>query len=85
MARGNSKNKSKKISLFRGGKMDYTLVVITILLLCIGLITLLSASAPTSIAENGNGYSYALKQGVLALIGIVGMFLLSIVDYRWFK
>ena len=85
MARGNSKNKSKRISLFKGGKMDYTLVVITFLLLSIGLIILLSASAPTSIAENGNGYSYALKQGVLAIIGIVGMFFLSIFDYRWFK
>lgn len=80
-----AKNKSNKFGLFISGKIDYTLVVITLLLLSIGLIILLSASAPTSIAENGNGYSYALKQGVVAIVGLAGMVFFSIVDYRIFK
>ncbi len=85
MARANSKNNSKKRGLFIGGRFDYTLIVITFLLLCIGLIILLSASSPTSIKENGNGYSYALKQGVIALVGLGFMMAFSIFDYRNFK
>lgn len=85
MAKSNAKRKSNRFWIFVTGKMDYSLIVITLLLLSIGLIILLSASAPTSIAENGNGYSYALKQGLVAIVGLGLMFLFSTVDYKCFK
>lgn len=85
-----SKNKSKKFSLFINGKFDYVILVITLLLLTVGLIVLLSASAPKSLSEvdkNGNSssYSYFLRQGMFAIIGIFLMIIISRIDYRIFK
>ena len=80
------KNKSKKFSFFINGKFDYTIIVVTVLLLCIGLIMLLSASAPASLSETGDdSYQYIRKQGLVAGIGIVMMIVLSKVDYRIFN
>ena len=80
------KNKSKKFSFFINGKFDYTIIVVTVLLLCIGLIMLLSASAPASLSETGDdSYQYIRKQGLVAGIGIVMMIVLSKVDYRIFR
>ena len=79
------KNKTKKISFFSNGKMDYSILIITLLLLSMGLIMLLSASAPTSFAENNNSYSYVLKQGGVALLGLFALFAFSSVDYRIFR
>ena len=45
----------------------------------------LSASAPTSLAESGNRYAYAIKQGMSAVIGLVAMIVLSKIDYRMYK
>ena len=38
-----NKNKGKKFGLLLSGKFDIVLIIVTILLLCIGLIILLSA------------------------------------------
>lgn len=80
------KSKSKKFGFFINGKVDYTIIVVTLLLLSIGLIMLLSASAPTSLSETGDdSYQYVRKQGLLAVLGLVMMFSLSRIDYRIFR
>ncbi len=78
-------HKSKKFSLFLNKKFDYSILIVTVLLLCLGLIMLLSASAPTSLSESGNSYKYVVKQGIVAAAGIFMMFTLSKVDYRIYK
>ena len=79
-------NKSKDFSFFLNKKFDYSILIITILLLCIGLIMLLSASAPTSLSETGdNSYQYVTKQAIVAAIGLVMMIALSKIDYRIFR
>ena len=65
--------------------MDYALLIITLLLLCIGLIMLLSASAPTSLSESGNSYKYVIKQGIMAGAGLIAMIVLSKIDYRVYR
>lgn len=80
-----NKTKAKKNSIFLTGKFDYSILIITLLLLSIGLIMLLSASAPTSFAESENSYTYVVKQGGIALLGLAFMFGLSILDYRFYK
>ncbi len=80
-----NKTKAKKFSFFLNGKFDYSILIITLLLLSIGLIMLLSASAPTSFAESENSYAYVLKQGIVASVGLVLMFILSTFDYRNYK
>ncbi len=80
------KNQNKsKISLFTKGKIDYTILIVTLLLLCLGIIMVLSASAPSSLAESGNSYSYVIKQAISAAAGLVAMYVLSRVDYRIYR
>lgn len=79
------KNNSKKFSLLLNGKFDYSILVITLLLLSMGLIMLLSASAPKSLVENDNSYEYILKQGIVAIVGLVAMWFLSNIDYRIYR
>ena len=76
-------NKPKKFSFFLNGKFDYSILIVTIFLLIIGLIMLLSASTPTSISEEGVSYKYVLKQGEVALIGLAFSFigLLNVLEY----
>ncbi len=80
-----AKKKTRKIGLFLNKKFDLFIMAITLLLLSLGLIMLLSASAPRSLAENGTSYDYVLKQGIFVLLGIVLMLIISKVDYRNFK
>lgn len=83
-----NKNKGKKFGLLLSGKFDVALIIITILLLCIGLIILLSASAPTSLSEsNGKtSYKYVSKQALVAVIGFFGFTIpLSKIDYRIYR
>lgn len=80
------KNKTQnKITFFSKGKIDYTILIVTILLLCLGIIMVLSASAPTSLAESENSYSYVIKQAISAGAGLVAMYVLSRVDYRIYR
>ena len=79
-------NKEKKFSLVLNKKFDYSILIITLLLLSIGLIMLLSASAPTSLSETGdNSYQYVTKQGIMAIAGLFAMIIFSKFDYRIFK
>ena len=80
-----AKNKKKNFLFFLNGKMDYALLIITLLLLCMGLIMLLSASAPTSLSESGNSYKYVIKQGIMAGAGLFAMIVLSKIDYRVYR
>ncbi len=77
--------KNKKFSLLLSGKFDYSIIIITLLLLSVGLIILLSASAPKSLAEEGSSYDYFIRQSGFAALGIVCMIILSKIDYRILK
>ena len=80
------KNKGKKFGLLLSGKFDIALLIITILLLCIGLTILLSASAPTSLSEEGSSYKYLSKQALVAVIGFFCFTIpLSKIDYRIYR
>ena len=77
--------KNKKWRLFTKGASDYVIWVVTMLLLAMGIIMLLSASSPASLSEEGNSYKYVTKQAISAGIGIVGMIVISKVDYKIYK
>lgn len=78
-------NKGKKISKFVNNQFDFILCITVLLLLALGIIMVLSASAPASIAEGKGSYSYVSKQAIFAGIGIVLMFFISKIDYRFYK
>jgi len=74
-----SKEKSTK------KQIDFILLVIIILLLALGIIMVLSASAPSALSETGSSYTYVTKQVVFAVIGFAVMFFVSKIDYRIYK
>ena len=45
----------------------------------------LSASAPSALAETGDSYVYVTTQAVSAVAGIIGMLFISKVDYRFYR
>ena len=79
------KNKVKRFSRFVNNKMDYILFITVLILLSIGLIMVLSASAPSALSETGNSYTYFKKQFICAVLGIILMLFISKIDYRFYK
>lgn len=65
--------------------MDFLLLVTVLLLLALGIIMVLSASAPSSFAKSGDSYAYVEKQAILGGVGLVAMFFISKIDYRKYK
>ena len=65
--------------------MDIGLLVTIFILLSLGLIMVLSASAPSALTYEGDSYHYFRSQLTHALVGIGAMFFFSLFDYRIFK
>lgn len=79
--------KDKRITFFTRSKapVDFILLLTVVILLATGIIMVLSASSPTALAEFGDSYTYLYKQCLCAAIGLVVMFILTLIDYRVFK
>lgn len=71
--------------LTRGGKPDILIFAAVITLLTIGLVMVFSASSIIGIADYGDPYHYVQRQSILAVVGLVALFLLVRVDYHVFK
>ena len=61
---------------------DFILFITVLLMLCFGIIMVLSASSPSSLAETGSSYEYVKTQAVSAVVGIVLMLFISKIDYK---
>jgi cell division protein FtsW len=77
--------KGKKVSVFANSQFDFILCITVLVLLALGIIMILSASAPSSLSTNGNSYTYVGKQFASAIVGLVLMFIISKIDYRFYK
>ncbi len=64
---------------------DFILCVTILVLLALGIVMVLSASAPSSLSTTGNSYTYVINQAFFAAIGIFLMFVISKIDYRYYK
>lgn len=45
----------------------------------------LSASSPTALSEGTSSYAYFIRQLVFAILGLIAMFAISKIDYRFYK
>lgn len=74
-------------SLVKNKKKPYDLgLILTIfMLLALGLIIVLSASAPSALSSYGDSYYFFKKQLISAAVGLVCMFGVSLFDYRNYK
>lgn len=66
-------------------KMDGGLLGITLVLSFVGLVIISSASTVLSYQRFGYNTYYLARQAIAVGIGIVSMFIISRIDYRWFK
>lgn len=84
--RGNVKpTAAKKTKKKKPGQLDYTFLTIVIVIVCAGLVMLLSASSPAASKKFGNPYRLFLKQLIFACLGFVFMLFISRIDYHRYK
>lgn len=74
-----------KIRKQKEKSFDYILFITVIIMLALGIVMVLSASSPSSIAEGENGYSYLKTQGLAAVVGLALMYIISKYDYKKYK
>ncbi len=65
------------------GKVDVVFFAMVLLLMTAGLIMLFSASYAFAYYYEGSSYAFISKQLKFAVVGLVAMFLISFIDYRW--
>lgn len=73
------------VSTKLAGEVDYTFLFLVILLLCAGLVMLLSASAPAANSTYGDSYYFFKKQLIGAALGLLGMWVISRINYERYK
>lgn len=67
------------------GNMDLPFFIIVLVLLMLGIVMMFSASYAWAIHESNDGLVYVRKQLALAGVGIVGMLIVSRIDYHILK
>ena len=67
------------------GMIDYTFLFIVVLMVCVGMVMLLSASTPAARTKYGNSYYFFNKQLLFVVVGFIGMAVASSVDYKFYK
>ena len=73
--------------LARRGPIDLPFCLLVLLLTAVGLVMLLSASFPSAYYEtkSKDPMYYFVRQGIFAVMGIAAMFLISKINYQWFR
>ena len=70
------------------GPMDLPFFALTLILLGIGLVMLLSASSYNASIEKVSDYDalyYFKRQAIFAVLGVLAMYVVSRLDYQWFR
>lgn len=67
------------------GVIDYTFLFIVVLMVCVGMVMLLSASTPAARTKYANSYYFFNKQLLFVVLGFIGMAITSVLDYRIYK
>ncbi len=76
-------NKNSKVVQNR--PIDFILLVDVLIMLALGIVMVMSASSPTSLAETGKSYTYVKTQAISAVLGLIGMFIISKINYNLYK
>ena len=74
------KKKEHSIAYF-----DYSLLAILICLICFGLVMLYSTSSYSAMMkQNGDSLFYFKRQVLFCIVGLIGMWIVSRIDYNWY-
>lgn len=75
-----------KDAFFVTGSIDIPFLAVTIAILTIGLIMLFSATYPYAYYKrNHDSYYFFTRQFIFAIAGLVAMFVMSKINYKWLK
>lgn len=77
--------KKREVDIKENKGIDFGMFVIIILLLCIGLVMVSSASSYYALNMWGTSNYLLIRQLVFAVIGVVAMLIISKIDYRIYK
>ncbi len=80
-----SKKIKPPIIKLKRGDIDYTFLFMVVLMMAVGLVMLLSASAPEGKKLYDNSYYFFFKQGLCAVIGFIAMFVVANWNYNNYK
>ena len=80
-----TKKKVKTYSSFLNNQIDFTLLIVLLILLALGLTMVLSASSPKSLSDYGTSYHFFIRQLIFALMGLGAMMIISKIDYRFYQ
>ncbi len=79
------KKRTRSSTLAKDRSMDTAFLLIVLVLLAFGLIMVFSASYAYALNYEGDSFYYIKRQGLFAILGVVGMLVISRIDYRLFK
>ena len=82
--RGGRFVKPHSLVRIRGG-VDRPMLIIIFVLLGFGLVMVFSASFAAAHKTLGDSFYYIKRQGAYAIVGVIGMFIISFFDYRIFR
>lgn len=69
-------------SLAYSGRMDMEFLIILLIIILFGLIMVGSASSVTALYRQGDSLYFLKKQLIMAVLGVIGMLVLSRIDYH---
>lgn len=77
--------KTKYPKLFENSPFDLTFFALVMVILCVGLVMMFSASHASAYFNKHDSYYYIKKQAMFAVIGLVCMFITSKINYEYLK
>ncbi len=78
-------NENKKSKNLSNKPIDFILLIDVLLMLSLGIVMVMSASSPTSLSETGKSYTYVKTQALSAIMGLIGMGVISKINYKIYK
>lgn len=79
------KKRNRSNTLAKDRSMDTAFLLIVLVLLAFGLIMVFSASYAYALNYEGDSFYYIKRQGLYAVLGVIGMLVISRIDYRLLK
>ncbi|HZK33091.1 MAG TPA: putative lipid II flippase FtsW [Tissierellaceae bacterium] len=75
----------KKPPLQKRKAVDFTLLMVTMLLVFIGIIMVFSASWPEAMQKHNDSYHFLKKQAFSATLGLLGLIICMNINYKFWK
>lgn len=75
--------KEKKVKISKETHYDFTLVILTLVLVFFGLVMVCSASTYTAIKYEVSATHYLVRQGLFAAVGVGAMLVIGKLNYNW--